>query len=145
MCQSYKVTCACGRRTAEIFFGRMVLDQSAVKGVYCPDCSSGLNRDRDDLAWDNGWAMELNMVVVRDRSPIMETSPDRINADWVFDQGFATWVGITPDESANRNRERAEILKLAATDFPAYLKAMREWGVGREKRFSDQGWRKMRH
>ena len=145
MCQSYKVACACGGRTAEIFFGRMVLDESAVKGVYCPHCSSGLDVSRKDRAWDNGWVMELRMDVVRDRAPIMETSPDNVDADWVFDRGFATWVGITPDEAENRNRERAEILKLATTDFPAYLKAMKEWGVGREKRFSDEGWRKMQH
>lgn len=144
MCQSYKVACACGRHTAEIFFGRMVLDESAVQGVYCPQCSEGLNMQGVEWAWDNGWVMELDMGVVRDRAPIMETSPDNIDADWVFDQGFATWVGITPDEAENRNRERAEIVKLASTDFPAYLKAMKEWGIGREKRFSDEGWRKMK-
>lgn len=144
MCQSYQVACACGRRTAEIFFGRMVLDESAVKGVYCPHCSEGVDVNRDDRAWDNGWILELHMAVVRDRAPIMETSAERIDADWVFDRGFVTWVGITPDEAENRNRERTEILKLAATDFPGYLKAMKEWGIGREKRFSDEGWRKMK-
>jgi len=143
MCQSHKVACACGRHSAEIFFGRMVLDESAIKGVYCPHCSNGLDLNRDDRAWDNGWVMELHMEVVRDRAPIMEMSPDRIDADWVFDQGFATWVGITPNEAESRNRQRAEIVKLAAIDFPAYLQAMREWGISRQKRFSNEGWRKM--
>jgi hypothetical protein len=37
-----------------------------------------------------------------------------------------------------------EIQRLAKTDLRAYLKAMKEWGVTREKRFTEEGWRKMK-
>ena len=46
---------------------------------------------------------------------------DRLTADWVRDK----------------------IQHLAKTDVLAYIKAMKEWGIEREKRFSKEGWRKM--
>ena len=144
MCESLRKKCTCGRNTAEIFFGRMILDERVVKHVYCPRCSNGLPTDGKSRVWDNGWVLELNMDVIKERAPIMEISPDRVDADWVFDQGFVTWVGYTPDDAKHRNRERTEILKLAHIDFQAYLTAMKEWGINREKRFCAQGWRKAR-
>lgn len=59
---------------------------------------------------------------------------------WVFDRGYVTWAGITPDDTITRNREREEIQELAKTDLLAYIKAMKEWGIGREKRFIGEGW-----
>jgi hypothetical protein len=59
------------------------------------------------------------------------------------DEGYATWVGITPDDTKRRNQERDEIQKLAKIDIRAYHEAMKEWGLNREKRFTDEGWRKM--
>jgi hypothetical protein len=47
---------------------------------------------------------------------------------------------MTPKE---RNKEREEIQVLAKTDLLAYIKAMKEWGIEREKRFNSEGWRKM--
>ncbi len=68
---------------------------------------------------------------------------DTLTADWIFDSGYVTWVGITPDDTERRNRERDKIQQLAKTDLLAYINAMKEWGVEREKRFSAEGWRKM--
>lgn len=66
-----------------------------------------------------------------------------LTADWVFDSGYVTWVGITPDDSERRNREREQIQQLAKTDVLAYVQAMKDWGRERERRFSEEGWRKM--
>jgi hypothetical protein len=134
MCESFKTNCVCGQKTAEIFFGKMVLAESSVVRVYCPRCSQGLDCERNDRVWDNGWVLELDMDVL----------PQEVTAAWVFDQGYATWVGITPDDSERRNQERDEIRKLAQTDLRAYYQAMKEWGLNREKKFMEQGWRKMR-
>jgi len=43
----------------------------------------------------------------------MGIMPHDVTPDRVFDEGYATWVGIAPDESKTRNREHLEILKLA--------------------------------
>ena len=34
MCQSYKINCACNQNTAEIFFGKMVLNEIAIEDLY---------------------------------------------------------------------------------------------------------------
>ena len=144
MCQSYRKNCACGQKTAEIFFGKMVLDEKSVEQVYCPNCSHDMEIDRDIRVWDNGWVLELDMDVVRTYANSMGISPDELTAEWIFDEGYVTWVGITPDDSKKRDQERAEIQKLAKTDLRAYLDAMKEWGLSREKMFAEEGWRKMR-
>ncbi|MGD2270370.1 MAG: hypothetical protein PVI06_08225 [Desulfobacterales bacterium] len=144
MCQSYRKDCACGKNTAEIFFGKMVLDEQSVEQVYCPECSQNIDTDCDHRVWDNGWVLELDMDVVKTYAATMDISPDEATAAWVFDAGYATWVGIIPDDYKKKEQERAEILKLAKTDLLAYYQAMKEWGLKREKRFTEEGWRKMR-
>jgi len=144
MCQSYRKVCTCGKHTTEIFFGRMILDETSVAKVYCPDCSQNIETDLDSRVLDNGWVIELNMEVVKAHAAVMEISPEAITADWIFDQGFVTWVGITPDDHQTREKERNEFQKLAKTDLLSYMQAMKEWGLNREKRFIDEGWRKMR-
>ena len=144
MCQSYKISCACEQNVGEIFFGKCILNETAIEDLYCPQCSQDVDIDRKDRVWDNGWVLEMNMDVVRQFSGSMGISADELTAEKVFDDGYATWVGITPDDTERRNRERDEIQKLARTDILAYYQAMKEWGLNREQRFSDEGWRKMR-
>jgi hypothetical protein len=144
MCLSYRKVCACGQRVSEIFFGKSVLDEKAVAQVCCPKCSSSVGTDVEGRVWDNGWVLELDMDVVRTQAPVMGISPDDVTADWVFDEGYATWVGTTPDDFQRREEERSEIQKLAKTDLRAYINAMKEWGLSREKRFIEEGWRKAR-
>ena len=144
MCESFKTKCACGKKTAEIFFGKMVLAESSVVRVYCPRCSQDVDCERNDRVWDNGWVLELDMDVLRAHANSMGISSQEVTAAWVFDQGYATWVGITPDDAERRNLQRAEIQKLAKTDLLAYYEAMKEWGLNREKKFMEEGWRKMR-
>jgi hypothetical protein len=122
----------------------MVLDEKAIAQVYCPKCSQDIETGGDNRVWDNGWVLELNMDIVRIRANVMEISAEEITADWVFDEGFATWVGITPDDSERRNQERSEIQEIAKTDLRAYIQAMKDWGLSREKRFINEGWRKMK-
>ncbi len=144
MCESYKTKCVCGQKTAEIFFGKMVLTESSVAKVYCPICSQDIDCERSDRVWDNDWILELDMDVLRTHAASMGVDSQEVSAGWVFDQGYATWVGITPDDTERRNQERAEIQKLAQTDLLAYYQAMKEWGLNREKKFMKEGWRKMR-
>jgi len=144
MCQSYKLACSCNRNTAEIFFGKMVLNETAIQDLFCPQCSQDIDIERKSRVWDNGWVLELNMDVVKTYASSMGISAEEATADVVFDEGYATWVGITPDDTECRNKERDEIQKLAKTDLRAYYEAMKEWGLSREKQFLAEGWRKMR-
>ena len=83
------------------------------------------------------------MGVVRTQAPVMGISHEAVTASWVFDEGYATWVGITPDDFQTRELERSEIQKLAKTNLRAYISAMKDWGSSREKRFIREGWRKV--
>ena len=144
MCQSYKVACTCNQNTAEIFFGKMILNETAIEEVYCPECSQTLDSQHTNRVWDNGWVLEMNMDAVRKYAGSMGISPQELSAEKVFDDGYVTLVGITPDDTERRNQERDEIQKLAKTDILAYYEAMKEWGLNREKKFTEEGWRKMR-
>lgn len=143
MCESYILKCQCGDKKGELFFGKMLLDESSVKQLFCPNCSIGHNEHQQDRILDNGWVLELNMDIIKSHAATFGMAADAISADWVFDSGYVTWVGITPDDTERRNRERDKIQQLAKTDILAYINAMKEWGIGREKRFSKEGWRKM--
>lgn len=144
MCESYHMRCECGQKSAEIFFGKMLLDDQALNRLYCPDCSQAELGSNEDRVIDNGWVLVLNMDHINQYSSTFGMQPADLSANWVFDHGYVTWVGITPNDSETRNIERSEILELAKTDMKAYLSAMKSWGMGREQRFSQQGWRKMR-
>ena len=144
MCESFKANCVCGQKTAEIFFGKMVLAGNSVAQVYCPICSQDIDTEPNDRVWDNDWILEFDMNVLHTHAASMGIAPQEVTAEWVFDQGYATWVGITPDDTERRNQERAEIHKLAKTDMLAYYQAMKDWGLSREKKFMEEGWRKMR-
>jgi hypothetical protein len=122
----------------------MVLDEQSVERLFCPECSQEVETDCDNSVCDNGWVLELDMDVVRTHASTMGISPQEVTANWVFDAGYVTWVGIIPDDYKKKEQERAEILKLAKTDLLAYYQAMKEWGLSREKRFTKEGWRKMR-
>ena len=144
MCESYKTDCVCGQKTAEVFFGKMVLTESSVSKVFCPNCSQDIDTRRADRVWDNDWVLQMDMDVLRTHAASMGIAPTEVTAAWVFDQGYATWVGITPDDTKRRNQEREEIQKLAQTDIRAYYEAMKKWGLNREKKFMEEGWRKMK-
>ncbi len=144
MCQSFRKACQCGEKTAEIFFGRNILDEKCVTGVFCPLCSRGIETKGKNRVWDNGWILELDLEILRAHALTMEIPPQEISAERVFDRGFATWIGITPDDSRQRDREREGIQKLAPIDLRAYLEAMRVWGITRERRHTEEGWRKMK-
>lgn len=144
MCESSFITCQCEEKKAEIFFGKMLLDERAVNRLYCPRCSKGHEELQPHRIWDNGWVLELNMDIIRSYSSTFGLPVDSITAEWIFDSGYVTWMGITPDDTEQRNRERDKIQQMAKTDVLAYIQAMKEWGMQREKRFSAEGWRKMR-
>jgi hypothetical protein len=142
MCQSYRKPCACGQKTSEIFFGKMVLDESSVRQVYCPQCSSTVDVDKISMVEDNGWILELDSDVLRAFAPRMSMDADTLTAEKVFDEEYATWVGFSPEDNVLRGKEREEIAKNTKGDTRAQFEALKRWAIEREKRFVDQGWRK---
>ena len=52
------------------------------------------------------WRLDLDLDVIRNQAPRMDISPEEVSAEWVFDEGYATRVGITPDDSGIKERTR---------------------------------------
>lgn len=145
MCQMYRKPCACGQKTAEIFFGNMVLDQSAIAALYCPECSQTVDVDAGTMVNDNGWVLEMDADIIRTYAARMKLDSDTVTAEKVFDGGFVTWVGFSPDDNMRRAVERDNIMKETAGDKRAQFEALKKWAVDREKKFLAEGWRKVLH
>lgn len=144
MCQSYRRPCACGQKTAEIFFGKMVLDEASVAGLYCPQCSATVEVDPVSMIEDNGWLLELDPDVMRAYAPRMNLAADAVTAERVFDDEYVTWVGFSPEDNVRRGEERAEIARRHEGDLKGQFEALKRWALDRERRFYDEGWRKAR-
>jgi hypothetical protein len=120
----------------------MVLDESSVRQVYCPQCSATVDVDKASMVEDNGWILELDTEVLRAFAPRMNLEADTLTAEKVFDEDYATWVGFSPEDNVLRGTEREEIAKATKGDTRAQFEALKRWAMEREKRFVDQGWRK---
>lgn len=142
MCQSYIKSCACGQREAEMMFGNMVLDEASVKGLYCPECSAAVDYRDGAMVSDNGWILELDEDVIKAFAPRMRMEYDEVTAEKVFDEGYVSWVGMTPEDNRTRSRERQIILDKFAADKREQFEALKRWAIAREKQFVAQGWRK---
>lgn len=142
MCQMYRKECTCGQKTAEIFFGNMILDQSAISALYCPECSATVDVDKESMVNDNGWVIELDTDVIKAFAPRMRLEADSITAEKVFDGDFVTWVGFSPEDNQRRACEREEIMKATAGDTRGQFEALKKWAIDRERKFVAEGWRK---
>ncbi len=142
MCQMYRKTCSCGQKTAEIFFGNMILDEVAIAGLYCPACSGAAPDDPKTTVEDNGWVLELDPEVLAAFAPRMHLDAETITAGQVFDGDFVTWVGFSPEDNQLRAKEREAIMKETAGDLKRQFEALKQWALGREKKFVAEGWRK---
>ena len=145
MCQSYRKPCACGQKTSEIFFGKMVLDEASVREVYCPQCSSTVEVDAKTMVPDNGWVLELDEDVIAAYAPRMEMTSDDVTAEKVFDAEYVTWVGFSPEDNRQRSLEREEIAQRFEGDLKGQFEALKQWALERETRFYEAGWRKASH
>ncbi len=150
MCQSYRRTCVCGERESELFFGKNILNEGAVREVYCPACASTLLQNETDtvdpsaLVQDNGWVLSLDMEVVRSMAQHMALDPATVTADEVFRGDYVTWVGFSPEDSVLRAREQQELAERYGTDRKAHFLALRKWAMQREQRLAAEGWTKAR-
>jgi hypothetical protein len=65
-----------------------------------------------------------------------------LSPSFIFDQGYASWNGFTPDELDQRLAERRQIIALTAEDMHLYLAEIKRWGSARVKNFREAGWPK---
>jgi hypothetical protein len=120
----------------------MLLDQSSVVDLYCPQCSATVDIDPVSMVDDNGWVLELDADILKVYSPRMQLDADTVTAEQVFDANFVTWVGFSPEDNQNRSSEREKLMKDTEGDKAAQFNALKKWAMDRETKFVTEGWRK---
>lgn len=142
MCMAHELSCHCGSRKASFHMKNSVLPHEVVSNLYCPDCSSKVERDPGRMLDDNGWLIDFDLDVARLMSRQMNLTPDGVTPANLFDEGWCTWNGVEPEDFFKSPKERAALLELAKTDPVQYVAAMRDWGNTRMDRLRQEGWRK---
>ena len=117
MCNNHRIACKCGQKQANLLFKNNIFDLSVLNNLFCPDCSRNVNFDGESMLEDNDWILEFDLAIAcrrlrRSNIPTADLSPA-----FIFDQGYATWNGFTPDELDQRLEERKQIIALACTSI----------------------------
>lgn len=145
MCMKQAKKCECGIAFAEMNFRDNVMPPDVVSRLFCPQCSGDVAFDAETMLPDNGWIIQYDMDVAEARGrkhgslAVGHLTPEKI-----FDEGYATWLGVYPGDLANSYSERQELVMLSKQDAREYMRRMRTWAVGRMERLKEDGWRKAR-
>lgn len=141
MCVDHSTTCSCGKNHASFNFRDDILPAEAVVALYCPACSPGVRHDPATMLRDNGWIIEFNMDVAKFMlNRVADASA--VTPEFVFDEGYCTWRGVTPSDHIDSVRERAALAELARIDRKRYFEEIKTWANTRMERLAREGWRK---
>lgn len=141
MCVDHSINCFCGKGNASFHFRDERLPFEVITRLSCPACSSGAPYDPFTMLADNGWIIEFDMDVARFMLQ-KEAPASRVTPEFIFDEGYCTWRGITPSDHIDSVRERNGLFSLAQTDRKRYFEEIRNWSNNRMERLAREGWRK---
>lgn len=142
MCMRIEFPCQCGEENAQFNNLNNILPPSVIEKVYCPECSSKVTVNKDTMLVDNNWIIEYDMEQVKFLLAKMDIPAAQITPEFVFDERYSTWQGVTPTDMVESIREREEIVKLAKVDKKKYVETIKSWSINRMQAFMDAGWRK---
>ncbi len=142
MCVDHSIKCSCGKSQASFQLRDEILPIEAVANLYCPACSQRITYDPESMIADNGWIIGLNMEVARFMLRQKASSTSMLTPDFIFDEGYCTWRGITPSDHIDSLKEREALVRLASTDRTRYFQEIKTWGNNRMQRLAREGWRK---
>jgi hypothetical protein len=141
MCVDHSINCSCGKKSASFNFKDDVLPHEVITDLYCPSCSTGVSPDPGSMLTDNGWVIAFNMDVAR--FMMQKVAPAlQITPDYIFDEGYCTWRGVTPSDHIDSVKEREQLNAIAKSDPKRYFEEIRSWGNNRMARLAQEGWRK---
>lgn len=142
MCQASTKTCECGSSEASFHYLNNVLPENVVRAVYCPECGTTAEFDAQSMLRDNGWIIDFEIEGAQLFARELGVSSEEITPEFIFDNGYCTWIGYTPSDRFDSYEEKKAILELAKTDRRRYFEELKNWSINRSKRLSDEGWRK---
>jgi len=132
----------CGQKQANLFFKNHILNPTVLRNIFCPQCSGNVHFDAESMIEDNGWILEFDLDIARSCLHRANIYSAYLSPAFIFDQGYASWNGFTPDELEQRLVERQQIIGLADQDMRLYLAEIKRWGSARVQKFREAGWRK---
>ncbi len=141
MCVDHSISCACGKNRASFNFKDEVLPYEVISGLYCPECSRTVSYDTGTMLADNGWIISYDIDVARFMMQRVVPA-HRVTPEFLFDEGYCTWRGVTPSDHIDSLREREQLAHLAKTDRKRYFEEIKSWGNNRMVRLARDGWRK---
>ncbi len=141
MCVDHSLNCSCGKTHASFHFRDEVLPFKVVTKLYCPDCSREVTHNAETMVADNGWLIEYDMEVARFMMQ-KNAHASSVTPEFLFDEGYCTWRGMTPTDHIDSVKERTVLVQLAKTDRKRYFEEIKSWGNTRMERLAREGWRK---
>jgi hypothetical protein len=141
MCIDHSLNCSCGKGSASFNFRNEVLPFEVIIKLNCPVCSQRAPFDPSTMIADNGWILEFDMEIAN--FMLQKAAPGgRVTPEFIFDEGYCTWRGVTPTDHIDSVRERNALLQLAQTDRKRYFEEFKNWSINRMERLAREGWRK---
>jgi hypothetical protein len=141
MCVDHSINCLCGKNVASFNFRDDILPHEVITKLNCPECSRGVSQNPETTLTDNGWVIGFDMDVARFMLQ-KDVPADRVTPEFIFDEGYCTWRGVTPSDHVDSLKEREALAQLAKTDRKRYFEEIRNWSNNRMERLAREGWRK---
>lgn len=142
MCLSIAMKCSCDDAYANIHNMHGALPEEAVMAVHCPTCRDSIEFDPDTMMEDNGWVIEYDMEIAREYLRRFGADPDKVTPQFIFDEGYSTWYGLTPTDIYDKQMEMNEIAGRTKGDKRQYFQEVKAWTIERTARLAQEGWRK---
>jgi hypothetical protein len=141
MCLSIRRTCACGKEEAQFMHRDNILPEAILVNLYCPECRTQTDWDVETMTEDGGWILEYDMDGAKflfwNKGIVNEITPD-----FLFDEGYCSWNGLTPQDLAERTRLHAALAPLLKEDRLAYINKLKETMINHANNLKEAGWRK---
>lgn len=143
MCLAVHKKCECNTNTIQFHMRDNVLPEAVVTKVFCPSCPGNHAYDEETMVSDNGWYIEYDMVLARSflaKRNMMDMQA--ITPEYIFDQGYASWLETYPGEKQDMQCEKEKIVSLLQVDQKKYLQKIQQWNIDRMQKLKEEGWRK---
>lgn len=141
MCISIRRTCVCGRAEAQFMHRDNILPESILVNLYCPDCRDLAVWNPETMTEDGGWILEYDIegaqFLLWNKGILAEVTPD-----YLFEQGYCSWNGLTPHDLAIRTRLHAQLAPLFQQNRLAYIQAVKDTMLRHVQELKEAGWRK---
>ena len=143
MCIDVRKTCECGANTVQFHLRDNVLLPEVISRLFCPSCSGDTGYSESAMLQDNGWTIEYDMVLAKMlMASKLVMDPEQVVPEFIFDNGYASWLEMYPGEREGIKEERDKIIELLKDDQKKYLQTIQKWNIGRIERLKTEGWRK---